>query len=75
MFPRTLLEGHRELAAIADMGFTEKGSLDLITADEVTSLKAKLSGGQRGVMWAFEVGPLPLDYSTMCHNGVVMKCN
>lgn len=58
MFPRTPLEGHGDLAAITAMGFIEKGSLDLITADEVTSLKAKLSGGQRGVMWAFEVGPL-----------------
>ena len=52
------MEEHGEIAAFSDMGFTEKGSLDLITANEETSLKAKLSGGQRGVMWAFEVRPL-----------------
>lgn len=50
----------REVAATAGTGLTQSRSLYLIAIDKATWVKARPSGGQRGVMWASEVRPLAL---------------
>lgn len=45
----------REVAAVAGIGLTQSRGLYLIAIDKATWVRARPSGGQRGVMWASEV--------------------